>query len=267
MSEPQFGWIPPSDEKRAQNMRYSLSNIYAEPPLTVEYQFDVPPYVAHYDQVSGSCTGYSSSWMTSIYNKKKYDGMWLYRRGQDTDNDPNTERDPDGGHIWAVLDVLRKEGHVISGEKTPTKAEGIDSYYWCLNSDQVRTAVNLKRVPVFGFFWFQEFNSPRTINGEFWIGSRAKWGGVLGGHAICCVAASDQRQAFKLVNSWGASYPQVWISYASINRLLGLGGECAIALDLPSEPTPPPPPPPPAEKKLVEIRADGKVYAGELGRL
>lgn len=263
MINPRFGWLPPSDEKRAQNLRFGLGKIY-ETVLTVEQQLDYPDYTVFYDQVSGSCTGYSASWMASIYNLKKYDAMWLYRRGQDTDGDPNTDRDPDGGYIWAVMDVLRKEGHRIHGQNVTTPAEGIQSYYWCRNADEARTAVSLLRAPVFGLHWYQEFNEPRTINGEFWIGTRAKWGGLLGGHAICCVAASDQRQAVKLLNSWGRDYPPVWISYQNINRLLSVGGECAVALDIPNEPTPPPPP---AETIEVAMEIDQRMYVGELARI
>jgi hypothetical protein len=260
---PQFGWIPPTAEKQADNDCYQLRRIYAA-PLTVEKQFAYPAYVRDYDQgQTGACTGYSSTWAMSIYNAKKYNPMWLYRRGQDTDGDPRTKDDDDGGYIWAVMDVLRKEGHALSGSTSPVKAEGIQSYYWCKSIDDIRSAIDAYRVPVFGIYWYNEFMQPRTINGEYWIGTKSSWGQILGGHAICCIAASDQRQAVRLLNSWGSGYPPVWISYASITKLLSQQGECAVGLDINPEP---PTPPPPAEKLAVTVTLDSRTYAGELAR-
>jgi hypothetical protein len=257
----QFGWIPPTDEKLEQNERYLVRSILRA-PLTVEKELPYPKEF-NYDQISGSCTGYSASWAQSIYNNKKYNGMWIYRRGQDTDNDPNTKDDNDGGYIWAVFDRLRLEGHALWNTETPIKDEGILSYYWCKTIDDVRAAIDANRVPVFGVYWFSEFQTPRTVNGESWIGTRANWGGVLGGHAIACIAASDKRQAFKLLNTWGSDYPPVWISYKSITRLMGLQGECAVGMDIPAEPDPEPG----DDMMAVNAIVDGREYGGTLERV
>lgn len=260
----QFGWIAPSDEKRLQNDNYRLRSVYAA-PVTVEKQLVYPDYVAWYDQGNiGSCTGFSASWATSIYNNpNKYNGYWLYKQGQKDDGDSGTSNDNDGGYVWAVMDVLRKRGHALNKTTTPIPAEGIQSYYWCKTIDEIRAAIDADRVPVFGIYWFSEFSSPRTVNGEFWIGTRSNWGYVQGGHAICCMAASDKRQAVRLLNSWGSSYPPVWISYASIVKLLGMQGECAVGLDI--APIPPPPPPEPETKAFV-VSFDNFTYSGVLTR-
>lgn len=261
----QFGWIPPTDEKQADNDHYLVRALYAV-PLVVEKQLVYPDLVSWYDQGNiGACTGYSASWATSIYNNPgKYNAYWLYKEGQRIDGDPNTKGDQDGGYIWAVMDVLRKSGHCSNKTTTPAPGEGILSYYWAKTIDDVRAAIDADRVPVFGMPWFNEFMSPRTVNGEYWIGTRANWGQILGGHAICGVAASDKRQAFKLLNSWGPSYPPVWISYTSITKLFGMRSECAVGVDIKPEPSPPPPSPEKETITLTGVSSDGKKWSGIL---
>lgn len=264
-----WGRLEPSPDKVVQNNLYSFSSLGLPTAEAVEVELPLPPgLVSHYDQGrTGACTGFSASWMTSINNyvtqgAVKYDALWLYRRGQDTDNDPRTKDDDDGGYVWAVMDVLRKEGHIIKGQTSPSLPEGIESYYWCKSVDDIRTAFSLRRCPVFGIPWYEEFQSPRTINGEYWIGTRAKWGAVLGGHAICTRFASDKRQGLLLRNSWGAGYPEVWVSYASVTKLLTGWGECAVGIDR-AVVTPPPDP----VKDTITINSlvvKGKAYSGLL---
>lgn len=262
----QFGWIPPDDDKRAQNERYLLRGVYPQAPAVVERVFEYPPYITQYDQGPiGACVGYSCSWMMSIYNQPDcYNAYWLYKRAQKIDGDPGTSGDNDGAYVWAAGDVLRKEGHAIIKTTTPVKDYGIQSYYWCRTVDDIRTAIFEGRPPVFGIYWYSNFNTPKVKNNEYWIGEAALWGSILGGHAICCIGASDQRQAFKLLNTWGKQYPPVWISYKSITKLLGQNGECMVGLDI--APTPPPPPPD-DEKIAVTVTLDGKSYAGSLERV
>jgi len=261
----QFGWLPPTPEMQADNDRYELRRLAIEVPLTVEKQLVYPPYVKEYDQGNiGACVGYSCSWATSIYNNPDcYNAYWLYKRAQKIDGDPGTSGDNDGAYLWAAGDVLRKEGHAITKTTTPKLEYGILSYYWCKSIDDVRTATDLDRVPVFGVPWYAEFNSPRTVNGEYWIGTRASWGSVLGGHAICCIAASDQRQAVRLLNTWGAGYPPVWVGYNSVTQLLKQG-ECMVGLDIKPEP---PPPPDDDNKIFISLVMNEKEYSGELERV
>lgn len=255
--------------KLAQNYRYRFGELGLPTAENVEVELALPPgLVAHYDQGNtGACTGYSASWMDSINNYRErgivlaYDAHWLYHRGQQIDGDPNTNGDQDGGYVWAVHDVLRNEGHRLKGTSTTVKAEGIESYYWCRSADEARTAFSLGRCPVFGIAWFNKFMSPKLYNGEYWIGRESSWGQVLGGHAIAARRCSDSRGGFLLRNSWGAGYPEVWISFTAINKLLSGGGECAVAIDRAN--VTPPPPPPPAEKDYVDIEitnSNGKHY-------
>lgn len=275
-----FGRKVPSAEKQYQNDKYLLRQLeLAVPePGTVDVNFGYPSYVKEYDQGNiGACTGYSASWMASIYNGPLYNAYWLYKEGQRIDNDPNTSGDNDGGYVWAVMDVLRKEGHkkVVNGVTQPVSInEGIKSYYWAKNVDDLRTAAVENKLGVFGIPWFEDFMSPRTINGEFWIGARpkSKWGRILGGHAIAYCAVSDKinctplnkKGAVALRNSWGngwASGKRVWLPYDSMMELLYLQGELAIALDYIPEP---PPPPPGNDKIFVTVEVNDKKYSGEL---
>ena len=84
---------------------------------------------------------------------------------------------------------------------------------------------------VFGINWYSKFTSPVVYNGEKWIGRGSGWGGIQGGHAICCIGASDSRQAVMLLNSWGPGYPPVWMPYKTVELLMKDGGEMAVGLD------------------------------------
>ena len=261
-----LGRLVPSPDKQAQNDLHLFKSVRAPYTYTIEKEFPLPPLVAHYNQGNiGACTGYSASWLMSIFNNPEaYDAYWLYKRGQQTDGDPGTTGDQDGGYVWAVMDVLRKEGHKEPG-KAVEKDNGIESYSWCRSADEVRGAFSLGRPVVFGINWYAKFNSPQTYNGEYWIGRQTNWGSILGGHAICAYAISDQRQAVRLVNTWGPTYPPVWISYNSINRLLSEHGECAVAIDIAN--VVPPEPDPEEDELPISITLDGISYAGTVTRV
>jgi hypothetical protein len=288
MTEFFFGRKVPSVEKQAQNNQYLIRQLgFTVPePGTVDVKFTYPNYIKEYDQGNiGACTGYAGSWMSSMYNGLLYNAYWLYKEGQRTDNDPNTSGDNDGGYVWAIMDVLRKQGHrkIVNGITQAVDInEGIQSYYWAKTINDLRTAASLNRIGVFGILWYEDFMNPRTIGGEFWIGARpkSKWGRVLGGHAIAYSAVSDNKMctplnkkgAVALRNSWGtgwASGKDVWVPYESIQELLYMQGELAIALDYVPDPTPPPPPPPPPQETMnVTLITDAnKKYSGTLKKV
>jgi hypothetical protein len=70
------------------------------------------------------------------------------------------------------------------------------------------------------------------IGTEHWIG-RPGWDktALRGGHGPCLYGASDRRQAFRLKNSWGRSYPLVWLTYDAMGALLGRDGEAVLVTD------------------------------------
>jgi len=275
----QFGWKPSSLEKQASNALYLFNRLGIAAPAVVEKTFDWnADWLDEYDQGNiGSCVGYSCSWMMSYYNKKLYNAYRLYKQAQKDDGDGSTTGDQDGAYLWSAGDVLRKRGHALYKTDTFIPAEGIINYYWCKSIDDIRTACDQGRPPVFGIPWFSEFNNPRTINGEFWIGERTNWGSILGGHAIWDCAISDSKTgaispagAIALRNSWGrgwASGKPVWISYKSIQRLFSYGSECMVVMDIAPEPPPPPPDPEPEDTMTVTAIVDGKEYGGTLERV
>lgn len=242
----QFGRLEPDADKKAQNYVYSLSTLGLSTPTEVNISlpllqdlFDV------YDQGNtNGCTGYSSSWMSSInnypeYGVVKYNAAWLYHEGQNIDGDPATTPQADnGGYLWAVMDVLRKSGHVLLGgdSSKPQSDHGIDSYYWCKSVDDIRTAFTLGRCPVLGINWYSKFMDVQEKDNEWWMGLGSSWGRIVGGHAIAIREALDKYDAFRLRNTWaigywGDIYGEALLPYKAMERLFIENGECAIAVD------------------------------------
>lgn len=234
-----FGRMIPKDWKHVDTYPFRRLGIGTAP--TVEKVLKLPRLRTIYNQkTTNGCTGYSASWMVSIYNSfptRIYNPLWLYYRGTLIDFDNSTSPETDvGGYIWAVMEVLRTMGHVLvkrdGTDWSPRKEEGIQSYYWCTSIDEMRTAISLDRPIVFGINWREEFMRPIRKSTGYWIGTRSSLGATLGGHAICCYGARDSLQAFKLVNTWGIEYPPTWISYSTIERLMNEYGESCVAMDL-----------------------------------
>jgi hypothetical protein len=201
-------------------------------------------YRAFYDQgAEGACVGFGESIMCSINNRKKYDARWLYQQAQARDEWPDTPPQ-EGTSLRAGFDVLREVGHRrwYAGKSRPEEIdEGIvEVNRWTGTVDEDRTAISEDYVIVDGVNWYDGFYTPIEkrvkINGrervEYWIPEPPQWGRLVGGHCIVRKLASDQRQAFGWLNSWGLSYPwPVWISYESRDRLQREQGESAIAVD------------------------------------
>jgi len=224
---------------RDYEVKYPFKQLSTASARSVERTLTVPLGLrSYYNQGNtGSCVGYSTSWMMSIYNcipQQKYDAFWLYKQAQTNDNDPNTDPLLDTGtYVWASFWVLQHLGHKKTTEKNPDLNDGISSYYWGTSADDARTSIALGRPFVLGINWYDKMMNPKTIKGENWIGTDDNLGKSLGGHAICGIGASDKKQAVKLINSWGASWPQVWLPYKTLDRLMKEYGEMCIAIDNP----------------------------------
>lgn len=206
----------------------------------------LPPLPALYQRIydqgrEGACVGFGESLLMSILNRTLFDAIWLYREAQQIDEFNDTPP-AEGTTLSAGFDVLREKGHrrIVAGIPLPAMIEdGIVAVNrWLTTSDEGRTAIADGHPIVDGVFWFRGFDAPKLIakrNGrklEYWIPPRAKWGRITGGHCICRPGASDQRQAFAWLNSWGKSYPwPVFIDYADHEYLLAQQGESAIVTD------------------------------------
>jgi len=219
--------------------KYPIRQLLPETAATVERTLALPyTYRAKYDQGSeGACVGFASSWAMSILNRRFYDAGWLYRTAR-RDFDPWPGEDYDGTSVRAGMEVLRSVGHRFlhnhAHEHAPLIEDGIHEYRWAVSVDEVRTCLAAGVPVVLGVDWLSNFDTPKKkSDGSRWIGE-GDLGTVRGGHAICAYGASDRRQAVRLTNSWGKSWPLVWMPYATLQRLLDgiqYPGEAAIISD------------------------------------
>ncbi|MDX2646227.1 hypothetical protein PV341_22210 [Streptomyces sp. PA03-1a] len=232
--EQPLGRRTPGDFRHVQRYPYAAVAPAAVP--TVERQLPLPRYRDLYDQGrEGACVGFSSSWMMSILNRRRYEAHWLWDRAKETDEWPDTKPgDNNGTSVRAAMDVLRTQGHrrLVRGAGGPVSlAEGILENRWATGTDEIRSCVANGTPAVLGCNWYANFDTPESRGRQgHWIGS-GPLGRVRGGHAICVYGASDRLQAVRLVNSWGDRYPLVWLPYGVLQRLIDEDGEAALVTD------------------------------------
>ena len=246
-SDVKFGRRIPED--RSYEQKYDFKKLSAIAPTNVEKILKLPNLVDFYCQGNmNACVGFSCSWMMSIlnqYNTKtrydhprpakpfKYDAVWLYAQARLNDGWPfNDPPHDEGTYLWAGFYCLQHFGHKKINEDLPDLKDGLESYLWGKNTDDGRTAIALGKPFAIGVDWYESFMNPTVVNGEYWIGNNSdNLGKVLGGHAITCFSASDSRQAFKLINTWGSIFPSVWIPYKVFDKLIAQQGEMCIPVD------------------------------------
>jgi len=209
----------------------------AAPPATVERILPLPPYRVQYDQGHEcACVGFGWSWALSIYHRvnrtyPRYDPIWLWNAAKLADDWPDTNPGDDNGtSVRAGGDVLRTQGdvRVWYGKDQPVAlANGIAANRWATTTDEVRASIAAGNPVVIGVNWYSNFDNPVIGPGGSWIG-RGDLGTIRGGHCVCLYGASDKRQAVRLVNNWGKTWPLVWIGYDVLQRLLNEDGEAAV---------------------------------------
>jgi len=247
-SDVKFGRRIPED--RSYEQKYDFKKLSAVAPTNVEKILKLPNLVDFYCQGNmNACVGFSCSWMMSIFNQYnikmrysrpkpakpfEYDAVWLYTQARLNDGWPfNDPPKDEGTYLWAGFWTLQHLGLKKINENKPDLNDGLLSYYWSKNADGGRTAIDLGKPFAIGVDWYERFMTPKEIDGQFWIGTESSFGNMLGGHAICVYGASDEKQAFKLVNSWGKGYPTVWLPYKIFNTLMNQGGEMCVGIDNP----------------------------------
>ena len=227
-----LGLLFPQDNDHAIKYPLKLSGI----ARVVEREIPYPKkLVGFYDQANNGCVGYSLSWAMTMLNTKRlgkpniYIADWLYEKAQARDGFNHSG--DDGTTLRAGFDVLRELGHLMPLQTEPSKGEGVERNEWAYSVDEIRTCIDDKVPVALGIAWYSSFDYPVQRNGEWWID--AIGGRFEGGHAIVAISASDERQAVKLLNSWGKDYPPVWISYDNVRKLLSweYGGEASIPVD------------------------------------
>lgn len=213
-------------------------------------------YSGQHNQGSeGACVGFGTTLMMAIINMydenrtPRYDPWWLWDRAKEGDEWPETvPGDSNGTSVRSACDVLRALGHVRVKSwvparrdpvpESPTRGEGIAQNRWAKTVDDMRAVSALGLPMSIGVNWYSNFDtpvvrrpspSPQSVEWQIGVGDL---GSIRGGHCVCIYGASDKRQAFKIANSWGRSYPPVWMPYATMERLIREDGEVALVTDL-----------------------------------
>jgi hypothetical protein len=246
----ELGRREPTDWRHVE--RYPLQALLADPvhPLGVappgtEKSLGLPWWWKSADQgAEGSCVGWACSHMMSVTNRYqrrlatgkdvtyRYASRWLYGEAQLIDEWPETPP-AEGTSVRAGCEILRARGHrrVQGGIIGPENvAHGVSAYRWATSHDEVRAALYAGLAVAIGINWYFAFEAPYEQDGERWI-SIPLGNKIRGGHAVCLFRMSDRREGFRLMNSWGAAYPPVWIGYDTLDRLLSENGEAAVISD------------------------------------
>lgn len=239
----------PGDWKHVERNRFRV----AAPSEPVEKTLSLPWWHNRHDQGNeGACVGFGSSMMMAILNSTqrrvdmprgytvRYDPWWLWDEAKRIDEWPDTNPGDDNGtSVRAAMDVARDQGLVRidrDGKKRwgydPDPNAGVAANRWAMSVDEMRAAIDDGNPVTIGVNWYTNFDNPEKVGNDWFIGRDEKaFGSVRGGHCVCVYGASDRRNAFKVKNSWGRSYPLVWIPYPSMQRLLDEYGEATLVTD------------------------------------
>jgi hypothetical protein len=168
----------------------------------------------------------------------RYNPWWLWNQAKLID--PWTDTNPgdeSGTTVRAASQILVEKGHVQwineddpNSFSDPEASYGVAAVRWATTVDEMRMALYANIPMAIGVNWYPNFDKPEYIDTDYWIG-RGDLGVVEGGHCVCVYRASDRRQAFGIKNSWGSVYPEVWIPYTTMDRLLQEDGEVALVTD------------------------------------
>lgn len=230
--------------------RYPLHALLADRdhPLTLdvprELSLGLPGWWKEHDQGSeGACVGFGTSAMMSLTNRRqrflrigfprtyRYDARWLYHEAQKVDEWPG--EDYEGTSVNAACKVLRDQGHRrvqggVTGSAKPV--HGISAYRWAYDAAETKAAIASGVGVAIGVNWYSNFDDPYKVGKAWWIGA-GSLGTIRGGHCVALYGYSDRREAFQMMNSWGADYPPVWLPYAVLDRLIREDGEVAVITD------------------------------------
>lgn len=216
------------------------------PPANTEKSLGLPWWWKQHNQRQrSSCVGHGESAERSITNHYqrlkqsaqdityRYDSNWLYDEALKVDEWPG-EAD-EGTSLRAGYSVQVAQGHrrVQRGKSGPPVSEhGVSAYRWATSTDEIRAAIYAGLAVAIGVNWYGSFSAPyqKMPGGDYWI-DFGQGSSILGGHCVCLFRMSDRRQAFKIMNSWGAYWQPSWVHYTVMERLLDEDGEAAVVVD------------------------------------
>lgn len=265
MSQHRLGREIPTDFGHVDKypLRATVKKIPAS--FVVNHTMTLPQWHWSHDQGdTAGCGGHAGTMERSITNlaqykaagvlpaTRRFDPLDLWREAKRIDSDPGTDprNDDDGSYTSSIYDVLRNEGPLrvksvhlveepISGLWKPQivgpysardPKEGVAANRWAISVDEMRWCIAHNLAVTFGTNWYSNFDDPVTVGSEQWIG-HGDLGRNRGGHLYVIYGASDKRQAFRVKNSWGKSYPLVWMPYAIAELLLFQDGEATVVTD------------------------------------
>jgi hypothetical protein len=138
----------------------------------------------------------------------------LYTMAQELDEWPGTNYD--GTSVRAGAKALQAMGRLTE-------------YRWAFSAAEARAFVLTRGPVILGINWYDDMFSPDH-------GGYLKVSGPLaGGHAILVDGYEQKRNAFRLVNSWGAGWGEngrAWLTFDDCDRLIKDDGECCSAVEL-----------------------------------
>lgn len=229
-----YGWRPPQDWTHVQRYPFQAD------VLQVERKLATPPWYAEWIQgQKNACVGFGYDLMLSILNYydqgvwRRYNPWWTWDRCKERDEWSDTNPgDNNGTSVNAACQVAKALGAVVvwqGKDQPPDPKQGISAYRWAADVGSMRASIELKIPISFAFQWMSGMDTITTRNGEPWYGPDNGYN--RGGHNICIMGASDQRQAFWIGNSW-VGYPPAWMAYDVAARRMGDYFEAALVTDL-----------------------------------
>lgn len=253
-AERPLGRLEPSDYRHL--ALYPLTAVLPTTVDVVERRLPIPGWRMSHDQGrEGSCVGHAVALERAITNRLqlvpprrtvRYDPLDVWNEAKRIDEwDWTLPGDTNGTSVRAAYEVAATLGlspvssmRTVDGVPRPFGAKqrdpvhGVATYRWATTVDEARTAIANGLPVAIGVNWHRGFDTPTRRGYDHWLPTPAEGlGAVRGGHAVCLTGASDRREAFRLVNSWGRAYPLVWLPYETLGNLLAAGGEAAVVTD------------------------------------
>lgn len=163
------------------------------------------------------CVGYAwRQWLSSALLKTKTGptAPSIYTESQKVDEWPG--EDYAGTSVRAGAKVLQSLGHIVN-------------YFWASNATTVKNFIlSGDGTVVVGSNWYEDMFDPDSK------GFLHPTGANVGGHAYLLVGFSQDRNAFRLLNSWGRVWGEsgrAWIHFNDLELLISQDGEAATATE------------------------------------
>lgn len=167
---------------------------------------------------TSSCVGHGwRAWLNGapIRQQRGPGPLDLYHAAQQVDEWEG--EDYEGTSVRAGAKVLRDLGF-------------ISSYVWAFDEPTVKNwMLSKKGGVVIGVNWYQAMFRPDSA------GFLSLSGALAGGHCVWLRGYNRPRDAYRVQNSWGASWGengQAWLRSADLSRLLIEGGEACCGIEV-----------------------------------